>query len=106
MSKTEGLNFVFTEEQKRTIDNALDMLYERGYEEIKHQPAKMIGDQLLEYSVCRVTDEVKNPKHGDILVKAVYRAGRFTLSFWRPGVDGIDEIPAKDIIELPLVNAS
>lgn len=98
------LKLEFTEEQLLTFDNALDVLFERGYEnEIKHQPAKQVGDVLIQYSIVRSNPDL-DVEYGDIMVKLELRAGKSKITF-HGSVDGkLVDIPTKYVLRLPKIS--
>lgn len=100
----KGLKLEFSEEQLCTFDNALDLLFERGYEtEVKYQPAKQVGDVLIQYAIMRSNPDL-DVQYGDIMVKLELRSGKANITF-HGSVDGnLVDIPAKFILGLPKIN--
>lgn len=96
------LELSFSEEELQKFDNALDLLYNKGYQqEIKFQPPKQIGYFLIQYCIVRASEDLQNPKFGDIMVKLVQREGGTKLGFSKPTPDGLQEIHIKEILNLP-----
>lgn len=93
-----SLDLNFSKEQLHTFDNAIDLVYSKGYvDEVKFQDEKVIGVTLITYAVMR------GPK-GDILVQMSYTGDRgCRIQFFQPTDTGKIEITAKEIREMPNV---
>ena len=92
----------FTNKQLDKFDNALDLLYSKGYtKEIHHQPPKMIGDRLIQYSVMRIDPEIRHFTYGDILVKLILQGADCNLEFGYPYCGELRDLSAKEILALP-----
>lgn len=95
-----SLGLKFTEEQLEKFDNAVDLVYSKGFtEEVKFQDAKEIGTSLITYYVMRSSEL------GDVMVQMTYNgANGCQIQFFKPSVDGRIEISFKEILAMKTVN--
>lgn len=108
MTKTKRMKIELRKGDVEKFDNALDLVFDRGWQnEVKHQPAKMIGEKVLMYSVMRANSDVADSlAFGDVLVRLLYVGGNSAISFHscnRLEDGSLEEIPLAEILKHPVV---